>query len=42
MKWSVIGRAMEDTRMTLRLCLILIAMALPPAAAALLALALHR
>jgi hypothetical protein len=41
MKWAVIGRAIQDTRMTLRLCLILAAPALPPAAAALLVLALR-
>jgi hypothetical protein len=42
MKWAVIGRAIQDTRMTLRLCLVLLALALPPAAIALLALVLRR
>jgi hypothetical protein len=41
MKWAVIWGAIQDTRMTLRLCLVLLATALPPAAAALLVLVLR-
>lgn len=41
MKWAVIWGAIQDTRMTLRLCLVLVAPGLLPAAATVLWLMLR-